>query len=105
MFGTEEVKEKICEVVNGVWKGKGFPRQWREGIIIPLFKKGQKSDAKNYRGITLLNKVYKIYAMILDQRLRKEMEARGLLPDGQAVFRKGRGTIMDNVYILRHLVG
>ncbi|KAJ3660703.1 hypothetical protein Zmor_005141 [Zophobas morio] len=42
--------------------------------------------------------------MILDERLRKEMEARGMLPDGQAGFRKGRGT-MDNVYILRDLVG
>ncbi|KAJ3656199.1 hypothetical protein Zmor_015295 [Zophobas morio] len=54
MFGTEGVKERIREVVDGVWKEKGFPRQWREGIIIPLFKKGAKSDVK------------KIYAMILE---------------------------------------
>ncbi|KAJ3657817.1 hypothetical protein Zmor_009596 [Zophobas morio] len=43
MFGTEGVKERIWEVVDGIWKGKGFPRQWREGVLIPLFKKGQKS--------------------------------------------------------------
>ncbi|KAJ3651280.1 hypothetical protein Zmor_017330 [Zophobas morio] len=42
--------------------------------------------------------------MILDERLRKEMEARGMLPEVQTEFRKGRGT-MDNVYILRHLGG
>ncbi|XP_063913214.1 uncharacterized protein LOC135129875 [Zophobas morio] len=90
MFGTEVVKERIWEVVDGVWKGKGFPRQWREGIIIPLFKKGQKSNVKNYRGIKLLNTAYKIYAMILDERLRKGMEAMGILPDGQAGFKKGR---------------
>ncbi|XP_063922051.1 uncharacterized protein LOC135136618 [Zophobas morio] len=76
MFGTTGVKERIWEVVDGVWKWEGFPSQWREGIIMPLFKKGQKSDAKNYRGITLPNTTYKIYAMILDERLRKEMEAR-----------------------------
>ncbi|XP_063912632.1 centrosomal protein of 290 kDa-like [Zophobas morio] len=56
---------------------------------------GQKSDVKNYRGITLLNTAYKIYAMILDERLRKEMEARGMLPDGQAGFRKGRAHLED----------
>ncbi|XP_063904737.1 uncharacterized protein LOC135123790 [Zophobas morio] len=83
MFGTEGVKERIWEVVDGVWKGKG----------------GQKSDVKNYRGITLLNTAFKIYAMILDERLRKEMEARGMLPDGQAGFRKGRDfkAAFDNV--------
>ena len=42
MFGTERIKERIWEVVDGVWKGKGFRRQWREGTIISLFKKGQK---------------------------------------------------------------
>ncbi|KAJ3662018.1 hypothetical protein Zmor_006386 [Zophobas morio] len=46
MFGTEGVKERIREAVDGVWKEKDFPRQWREGIIIPIFKKGQKSDVK-----------------------------------------------------------
>ncbi|KAJ3647239.1 hypothetical protein Zmor_024768 [Zophobas morio] len=46
MLGTEGVKQMIWEVVDGVWNGKGFSRQWREGIIIPLFKKGQKSDVK-----------------------------------------------------------
>ncbi|XP_063924619.1 uncharacterized protein LOC135138568 [Zophobas morio] len=51
MFGTEGLKERIWEV-------------------------GQKSDVKNYRGITLLNTAYKIYPIILDERLRKEMEAR-----------------------------
>ena len=51
----------------------------------------------------MLNTTYKIYAMIVDEGLRKEMETRGMLSDGQAGFRKGRGT-MDNVYILRHLV-
>jgi hypothetical protein len=42
--------------------------------------------------------------MIVEERLMKEMNERGALPDGQAGFRKGRGT-MDNVYILNHIIG
>ncbi|XP_063913200.1 uncharacterized protein LOC135129861 [Zophobas morio] len=116
----EDIEAMLAELINLIIEatekrmyiciyGKGgimnrTENVWREGIIIPLFKNGQKSDVENHRGITLLNMAYKTYAMILDERLRKEMEARGMFPDGQAGSRKGRST-MDNVYILRHLVG
>ena len=35
-----------------------FPEQWTEGHFIPLFKIGDKNEASNYRGITLLIKNY-----------------------------------------------
>lgn len=41
---------------------------------------------------------YKIYAMVLTERLRREIEEGGILPERQG-FRKGRGVI-DNVYTL-----
>jgi hypothetical protein len=104
MYGTEREVDRLLEIMNGVWKGEGFPQEWKEGIICPIYKKGEKDTASNYRGITLLNTAYKVYAMIVEERLMKEMNERGALPDGQAGFRKGRGT-MDNVYILNHIIG
>jgi hypothetical protein len=104
IYGTEREVDRLLEVMNGVWKGEGFPQEWKEGIICPMYKKGEKNTASNYRGITLLNTAYKVYAMIVEERLMKEMNERGVLPDGQAGFRKGRGT-MDNVYILNQIVG
>jgi hypothetical protein len=104
IYGTEREVDRLLEIMNGVWKGEGFPQEWKEGIICPIYKKGEKDTASNYRGITLLNTAYKVYAMIVEERLMKEMNERGALPDGQAGFRKGRGT-MDNVYILNHIIG
>jgi hypothetical protein len=104
IYGTEREVDRLLEIMNGVWKGEGFPQEWKEGIICPIYKKGEKDTASNYRGITLLNTAYKVYAMILEERLMKEMNERGALPDRQAGFRKGRGT-MDNVYILNHITG
>jgi hypothetical protein len=104
IYGTEREVDRLLEIMNGVWKGEGFPQEWKEGIICPIYKKGEKDTASNYRGITLLNTAYKVYAMIVEERLMKEMNERGVLPDGQAGFRKGRGT-MDNVYILNHIIG
>ncbi|KAH0814865.1 hypothetical protein GEV33_007925 [Tenebrio molitor] len=88
IYGTEREVDKLLEIMNGVWKGEGFPQEWKEGIICPIYKKGEKDTASNYRGITLLNTAYKVYAMIVEERLMKEMNERGALPDGQAGFRK-----------------
>lgn len=67
-------------MINKVWKGEGklekVGESWREGIISPIFKKGDRSKEKNYRGITLLNTAYKIYAMVLENRLSRELERK-----------------------------
>ena len=34
------------------------PKQWREGLIVNLFKKGDREDSANFRGITLLCAVH-----------------------------------------------
>ncbi|KAH0820314.1 hypothetical protein GEV33_002477 [Tenebrio molitor] len=97
IYGTEREVDRLLEIMNGVWKGEGFPQEWKEGIICPIYKKGEKDTASNYRGITLLNTAYKLYAMIVEERLMKEMNERGALPDGQAGFRKDLKAAFDNV--------
>jgi hypothetical protein len=48
MYGTEEIVEKMVELINGVCKIEGFPLDWREGVICPIFKKGKKNRMENY---------------------------------------------------------
>ena len=73
-YSCGETRRKFREVVKRVWKGEGFPEEWKEGLITPIFKKREKGRIENYRGITLLNSAYKVYAMVLTERLRKEIE-------------------------------
>jgi len=56
---------------------------------------------KNYRGVTLMDTAYKIYANILNKRLKKEVERK--LEEGQFGFREGRGTT-DAIYVLNYVV-
>ena len=44
-----------------VWMEEGIPKQWRQGLIVSLYKKGDAEDPGNYRGITLLNVVGKLF--------------------------------------------
>jgi hypothetical protein len=46
-----------------------IPDGWTRGVICPIFKKGNRQDCNNYRGISLLNVAYKVYAKIITQRL------------------------------------
>ena len=39
--------------------------KWRERLIVSLFKRGDKEDQGNYRGITLLSAVGKVFCKIL----------------------------------------
>ena len=72
---------------NGV-----LPEDWRSAAIVPLYKgKGEKTECSNYRGISLLNVIEKIYAGILLDRVRKVTE--GLIDREQGDFRAGRGCV------------
>lgn len=84
-----------------IWKGGGIPKEWRKGVICPIFKKGDKKDAKNYRGVTLMDTAYKVYESILNERLMEEVKDK--LEEGQFGFRRGRG-MRDAVYVLNHVV-
>ncbi|XP_025267961.1 golgin subfamily A member 6-like protein 6 [Camponotus floridanus] len=95
-----ETKEKLRKIMEKIWNGEKLPRGWKVGMIYPIHKKGDKKEVKNYRGVTLLDTAYKIYAMILEEKLRKEVERLKLLPETQAGFRKRRSCI-DNIFALK----
>ena len=46
-----------------------MPEEWKESIIVPIYKKGDKTDYNNYRGISLLPTTYKSLFNILLSRL------------------------------------
>lgn len=69
-------------------------------MISSIHKRGERNDPKNYRGVTLMNTVYKIYASILNAKLEMEVELK--LREVQFGFRRNRGT-MDAVYTVNYV--
>lgn len=69
-------------------------------VIVPIFKKGDSSLCDNYRGISLLSVVGKIYERIIENRLRKVLEPT--LQGSQAGFRPGRST-QDWIFTIRQI--
>jgi len=86
-----------------VWEGEGWPEVWKKGVIVPVVKKGEGGRVEDYRGVTLMPTLYKVYMEVLAERIREEVEGKGMVPHNQTGFRKGMGT-MDNVYVVNYLV-
>ena len=81
-----------------------IPNQWLEGIILPIYKnKGDPLDPNNYRPITLLSCLGKLFTSVLNSRLTRFLDDNDRLCENQAGFRKQYSTI-DHIFTLNSIV-
>jgi hypothetical protein len=52
--GGETLHSEIHKLIKFIWN-KELPHQWKESIIAPIPRKGNKTNCSNYRGISLLS--------------------------------------------------
>jgi hypothetical protein len=57
--------EWLYRLMRKIWLENKIPGHWYKGIIVTIYKKGDRKICNNYRGITLLCQTFKIYERIL----------------------------------------
>lgn len=92
-YGGDDMQNFIYRSCLRVWQEEKMPENWNEAILKPLHKKGDKTECNNYRGISLLNSVHKIFSKVLLNRLIPYAEE--CLGEYQSEFRKGRSIIVQ----------
>ena len=60
-YGIDFLLNTLYVIFNNIFKVGYFPELWSEGLVVPLHKKGSLHDINNYRGITLLSCVGKLF--------------------------------------------
>ncbi|KAK3513401.1 hypothetical protein QTP70_014229 [Hemibagrus guttatus] len=98
--GVDEIRPeylKSLDVVGLSW----LTLDWATGVVIPLFKKGDRRVCSNYRGITLLSLPGKVYSRVLERRVRPLVEP--WIQEEQCGFRPSRGTL-DQLYTLHRVL-
>ena len=91
----------LLALFTDVWTTENIPSDLVDPSITILFKKGDRSQCGNYRGISLLSAVGKLLADIISQRLQRLAE--NIYPQSQSSYRRGRNTI-DGIFTLRQLM-
>ena len=102
-YGTDEIISYLCTLFNTIFDTGYFPEKWAEGYIVPLYKKGDVNDVGNYRGITLLSTLGKLFTRVLNTRLNNWAEHYNVYVEAQAGFRENMSTI-DNIFILHGVI-
>jgi hypothetical protein len=67
--GCRTIRGMIHKLIIAIWNKDELPEEWKESVIVPIHKKGDKTECNNYRGISLLPTTYKILSNILLPRL------------------------------------
>ena len=94
------VYEKLFNIIfnTGI-----IPEYWLLGNIKPIYKnKGDKQDPKNYRPITILSCMEKLFTALLNNRLNKFSDDFRIIKENQAGFRKHNSTA-DNIFVIHIL--
>lgn len=97
------VVDALVLLFNYVFDNEVWPDRWGSGIIFPLHKHGSRLDPSNYRPITLMSVVGKLFGSVINDRLSNFSELTNSVSDEQGGFRPRRGT-PDQIFILRELL-
>ena len=96
--GGRTICLEIHKLIISISKKEKLPEEWKESIIVPIRKKGDKTNCSNYRGISLLPTTYKMLSNIFLSRLIPY--AKEIIGDHKCGFRRSRSTI-DHIFCIR----
>lgn len=102
-YGGDGMSHALCALFNYVLQTEQWPEQWSMGMIYPIYKDGDRDDLDQYRPITLLCLVSKLFESILNRRIYNYAERHGLLSETQGGFRSEYSSI-DQAWILHEIL-
>lgn len=89
-MGGKALIETIGVLLNKCLMEGKIPEAWRNAEVVLIYKKGDYTNIENYRPISLLSHLYKLFTRIINNRLTKKLDS--YQPTEQAGFRKGFNT-------------
>lgn len=101
--GSAELWVELLDLFNFILDTGQVPESFKKSIVFPLYKKGDVNQVSNYRGISFMDSLAKIFTGVILNRLEKWVNDNNILSEYQAGFRRGYSTV-DNIFVLTSLI-
>lgn len=98
--GGQALRERLCHLVNNCIEQCVIPEQWKTSYMISIYKKGERNDKNNYRGLSVNCTLSRLFGKILNKKLKESAEHK--ISEEQSGFVTGRGCV-DNLFIIQQL--
>ena len=99
---SHEILLAFHGIIVAVWMTGEVPQEWKDATIKVLYKKKDRTECSNYRGLSLVALAGKVLLKIVANRLGDFCEEAGILPEEQCGFRLQRSTT-DMIFVVRRL--
>ena len=100
---SNNIKTPLCGLINQSLSTGCFPDLLKVAKVIPLFKKGDPQNPSNYRPISILNAISKLFERVIGKQLTYFLEHNNILTGDQFGFRRGRNTTQAVLKITENL--
>ncbi|MCP3875986.1 MAG: reverse transcriptase family protein [Desulfobacteraceae bacterium] len=97
---SNEIAPPLAQIFNKSLSEKKIPDDWRQAIISPIFKKGKRNIASNYRPVSLTSIASKLMESFIREQILTHMKKNNLLSNKQFGFLQGRSTVLQLLRIL-----
>lgn len=101
--GGGSLHRALLAFCNLCWATEKLPEKWLEGTVVPIAKVPVPTSAGDYRGITLLSIVGKLFLRMIQKRMTEALESTNSLINEQAGFRQGRSTTQQTYSLYESL--
>ena len=98
--GGRTIRHEIHKLIISTWNKEELHEEWKESIIVYIYKKGDKKECSNYRGTSLLPTTFKTLPIILLSRLTPYAEDINVVH--KCGFRRNMST--DHIFCIRQIL-
>ena len=101
--GSEQLHLCILSLFNKIYTVGEYPDCWSTGYVTNIHKKGSHLDPYNYRGITIMSSLGKLFNSVLTTRLQKFLDSNNIISKEQIGFTKDASTA-DHIFTLKTMI-
>ena len=102
---SKEISIPLSIIFNKSLETNKIPVEWKKARVSAIFKKGDKSQAGNYRPVSLTSVVCKVMEKIVRDHIMDYMTTNNLLTEKQYGFMAGRSTVLQLLHVIDFFFG